>query len=257
MFYKTTLLKILFIVSVYLTEYSTFVREIGNTNKAMLPWLFAQKGKYNKMCCPLEPIRPSPAQVYLRKNTLISDTFLPKKSPLFMHSTLTNNGNSLCLFHGRQHTGTSVNFSSPWVQMVKIRPSGSVWENTKVDPALLLGPMTRATSQWRPKGWCASFRSSSGISIWLSKSRTLTSWVTFFKLMTTNVRMALVNQSLSFTHTTKTGFLTALYDKHFMIYLFIVPLAEQHHTLCTVLKLMRDTGSSWLCEQQGLKKPWL
>lgn len=29
----------------------------------MLPWLFAQKGKYNKMCCPLEPIRPSPTQV--------------------------------------------------------------------------------------------------------------------------------------------------------------------------------------------------
>lgn len=44
-----------------------FVREIGNTNKAMLPWLFAQKGKYNKMCCPLEPIRPSPAQVKLPK----------------------------------------------------------------------------------------------------------------------------------------------------------------------------------------------
>ncbi|XP_075904416.1 tRNA (uracil-5-)-methyltransferase homolog A [Nelusetta ayraudi] len=37
-------------------------KEIGNTNKAMLPWLFAQKGKYNKMCCPLEPIRPSPTQ---------------------------------------------------------------------------------------------------------------------------------------------------------------------------------------------------
>lgn len=37
-------------------------KEIGNTNKAMLPWLFAQKGKYNKMCCPLEPIQPSPTQ---------------------------------------------------------------------------------------------------------------------------------------------------------------------------------------------------
>lgn len=161
----------------------------------MLPWLFAQKGKYNKMCCPLESIRPSPAQVYLRKNTLISDTFPSKKSLLFMHSELTNNGNSLCLFHGRQRTGTSVNFSSPWVQMVKIRPSASAWENTKVDPALLSGPMTHATSHWRPKGWCASSRSSSGISIWLSKSRTLTSRVTFFKLMTTNVRMALVNNN--------------------------------------------------------------
>ncbi|CAL1616407.1 unnamed protein product [Knipowitschia caucasica] len=37
-------------------------KEIGNTNKAMLPWLFAQKGKYNNMCCPLEDIRPSPTQ---------------------------------------------------------------------------------------------------------------------------------------------------------------------------------------------------
>ncbi|KAJ0067697.1 hypothetical protein NL108_009839, partial [Boleophthalmus pectinirostris] len=40
--------------------------EIGNTNKAMLPWLFAQKGKYNKMCCPLEEIRPSPTQTGYR-----------------------------------------------------------------------------------------------------------------------------------------------------------------------------------------------
>lgn len=37
-------------------------KEIGNTNKAMMPWLFAQKEKYNKMCCPLETIRPSPLQ---------------------------------------------------------------------------------------------------------------------------------------------------------------------------------------------------
>lgn len=42
-----------------------FFSEIGSTNKAMVPWLFAQKGKYNKMCCPLEPIRPSPTQVSL------------------------------------------------------------------------------------------------------------------------------------------------------------------------------------------------
>ncbi|XP_020784009.1 tRNA (uracil-5-)-methyltransferase homolog A [Boleophthalmus pectinirostris] len=41
-------------------------KEIGNTNKAMLPWLFAQKGKYNKMCCPLEEIRPSPTQTGYR-----------------------------------------------------------------------------------------------------------------------------------------------------------------------------------------------
>uniref|UniRef100_A0A8C2IQX3 tRNA (uracil(54)-C(5))-methyltransferase n=1 Tax=Cyprinus carpio TaxID=7962 RepID=A0A8C2IQX3_CYPCA len=36
------------------------VAEIGNNNKAMLPWLFVQKEKFNKMCCPLEAIRPSP-----------------------------------------------------------------------------------------------------------------------------------------------------------------------------------------------------
>lgn len=41
-------------------------KEIGSTNKAMLPWLFAQKGKYNMMCCPLEDIRPSPAQTEYR-----------------------------------------------------------------------------------------------------------------------------------------------------------------------------------------------
>uniref|UniRef100_A0A8C2IPP9 tRNA (uracil(54)-C(5))-methyltransferase n=1 Tax=Cyprinus carpio TaxID=7962 RepID=A0A8C2IPP9_CYPCA len=36
------------------------IAEIGNNNKAMLPWLFVQKEKFNKMCCPLEAIRPSP-----------------------------------------------------------------------------------------------------------------------------------------------------------------------------------------------------
>ncbi|XP_029295426.1 tRNA (uracil-5-)-methyltransferase homolog A [Cottoperca gobio] len=41
-------------------------REIGSTNKAMLPWLFAQKGKYNNMCCSLEAIRPSPTQTEYR-----------------------------------------------------------------------------------------------------------------------------------------------------------------------------------------------
>ncbi|CAB1322138.1 unnamed protein product [Coregonus sp. 'balchen'] len=41
-------------------------REIGNTNKAMLPWLFVQKEKYKRMCCPLEDIRPSPSQIEYR-----------------------------------------------------------------------------------------------------------------------------------------------------------------------------------------------
>ncbi|XP_068461429.1 tRNA (uracil-5-)-methyltransferase homolog A [Clinocottus analis] len=41
-------------------------KEIGANNKAMLPWLFLQKGKYNKMCCALEAIRPSPTQTEYR-----------------------------------------------------------------------------------------------------------------------------------------------------------------------------------------------
>ncbi|KAF3850586.1 hypothetical protein F7725_012358 [Dissostichus mawsoni] len=41
-------------------------KEIGSTNKALLPWLFAQKGKYNRMCCSLEAIRPSPVQTEYR-----------------------------------------------------------------------------------------------------------------------------------------------------------------------------------------------
>uniref|UniRef100_A0A672QY67 tRNA (uracil(54)-C(5))-methyltransferase n=1 Tax=Sinocyclocheilus grahami TaxID=75366 RepID=A0A672QY67_SINGR len=41
-------------------------REIGNNNKAMLPWLFVQKEKYNKICCPLEALRPSPVQTEYR-----------------------------------------------------------------------------------------------------------------------------------------------------------------------------------------------
>ncbi|KAG5280873.1 hypothetical protein AALO_G00064960 [Alosa alosa] len=41
-------------------------REIGNTNKAMLPWLFVQKEKNNGTCCPLEKIRPSPVQTDYR-----------------------------------------------------------------------------------------------------------------------------------------------------------------------------------------------
>lgn len=35
-------------------------REIGFNNKEMLAWLYVQKNKNNNMCCPLEPIRPSP-----------------------------------------------------------------------------------------------------------------------------------------------------------------------------------------------------
>lgn len=38
-------------------------REIGNTNRALLPWLISQRHKHNKACCPLEGVRPSPQQV--------------------------------------------------------------------------------------------------------------------------------------------------------------------------------------------------
>ncbi|KAG9487535.1 hypothetical protein GDO78_007405 [Eleutherodactylus coqui] len=41
-------------------------KEIGSNNKALLPWLFVQKQKYNKVCCPLEEIRPSPVQTEYR-----------------------------------------------------------------------------------------------------------------------------------------------------------------------------------------------
>ncbi|XP_057599955.1 tRNA (uracil-5-)-methyltransferase homolog A isoform X3 [Hippopotamus amphibius kiboko] len=37
-------------------------KEIGNTNRALLPWLLSQRHKHNKACCPLEGVRPSPQQ---------------------------------------------------------------------------------------------------------------------------------------------------------------------------------------------------
>ncbi|XP_059531913.1 tRNA (uracil-5-)-methyltransferase homolog A isoform X4 [Myotis daubentonii] len=37
-------------------------KEIGNTNRALLPWLISQRHKHNKACCPLEGVRPSPQQ---------------------------------------------------------------------------------------------------------------------------------------------------------------------------------------------------
>ncbi|KGL84439.1 tRNA (uracil-5-)-methyltransferase A, partial [Tinamus guttatus] len=41
-------------------------KEIGNTNRALLPWLFVQKQKYNKMCCPVEGVKASPLQTEYR-----------------------------------------------------------------------------------------------------------------------------------------------------------------------------------------------
>lgn len=40
-------------------------KEIGSTNRALLPWLLKQRHKHNKACCPLEGVRPSPQQVRL------------------------------------------------------------------------------------------------------------------------------------------------------------------------------------------------
>ncbi|KAM4827539.1 tRNA (uracil-5-)-methyltransferase homolog A [Thomomys bottae] len=41
-------------------------KEIGNTNRALLPWLLTQRHKHNKACCPLEGVRPSPQQTEYR-----------------------------------------------------------------------------------------------------------------------------------------------------------------------------------------------
>ncbi|XP_012631998.1 tRNA (uracil-5-)-methyltransferase homolog A isoform X1 [Microcebus murinus] len=41
-------------------------KEIGNTNRALLPWLLAQRHKHNKACCPLEGVQPSPQQTEYR-----------------------------------------------------------------------------------------------------------------------------------------------------------------------------------------------
>ncbi|KFR08253.1 tRNA (uracil-5-)-methyltransferase A, partial [Opisthocomus hoazin] len=41
-------------------------REIGNNNRALLPWLFLQKQKYNKLCCPVEGVKASPLQTEYR-----------------------------------------------------------------------------------------------------------------------------------------------------------------------------------------------
>ncbi|KFW12766.1 tRNA (uracil-5-)-methyltransferase A, partial [Eurypyga helias] len=41
-------------------------KEIGNNNRALLPWLFLQKQKYNKLCCPVEGVEASPLQTEYR-----------------------------------------------------------------------------------------------------------------------------------------------------------------------------------------------
>uniref|UniRef100_A0A8C5KF25 tRNA (uracil-5-)-methyltransferase homolog A n=1 Tax=Jaculus jaculus TaxID=51337 RepID=A0A8C5KF25_JACJA len=41
-------------------------KEIGTTNRILLPWLLTQRHKHNKACCPLEGVRPSPQQTEYR-----------------------------------------------------------------------------------------------------------------------------------------------------------------------------------------------
>uniref|UniRef100_A0A8D1KKW5 tRNA (uracil-5-)-methyltransferase homolog A n=1 Tax=Sus scrofa TaxID=9823 RepID=A0A8D1KKW5_PIG len=41
-------------------------KEIGNTNRALLPWLLSQRQKHNKACCMLEGVKPSPQQTEYR-----------------------------------------------------------------------------------------------------------------------------------------------------------------------------------------------
>lgn len=152
-------------------NFHVFLREIGNTNKAMLPWLFAQKGKYNKMCCPLEPIRPSPTQVC---------TVYVYRIPPFVISILCSYA-VLCLCACelapptalvttsptlgatcRRSTGTSASSSSQWEPTARIRPSASAWASTKAARAPWSARRRRATCRPRPNGWSQSSRSSSG-----------------------------------------------------------------------------------------------
>ncbi|KAJ7309693.1 hypothetical protein JRQ81_007753 [Phrynocephalus forsythii] len=41
-------------------------REIGNNNRALLPWLFVQKEKYDGLCSPLDGVKASPIQTEYR-----------------------------------------------------------------------------------------------------------------------------------------------------------------------------------------------
>ncbi|KAM5189592.1 tRNA (uracil-5-)-methyltransferase homolog A isoform 2-T2 [Callospermophilus lateralis] len=49
-----------------LAKSTSSCREIGNTNRTLLPWLLTQRHKHNKACCPLEGVRPSPQQTEYR-----------------------------------------------------------------------------------------------------------------------------------------------------------------------------------------------
>uniref|UniRef100_A0ABM5F1P9 tRNA (uracil(54)-C(5))-methyltransferase n=1 Tax=Pogona vitticeps TaxID=103695 RepID=A0ABM5F1P9_9SAUR len=44
----------------------TLTREVGNNNRALLPWLFVQKEKYDGLCSPLEGVKASPLQTAYR-----------------------------------------------------------------------------------------------------------------------------------------------------------------------------------------------
>nr|AAI42551.1 LOC100101284 protein [Xenopus laevis] len=44
-------------------------KEIGVNNKPLMPWLFEQKQKYNRLCCPLERVIPSPIQTEYRNKS--------------------------------------------------------------------------------------------------------------------------------------------------------------------------------------------
>nr|XP_044988383.1 tRNA (uracil-5-)-methyltransferase homolog A isoform X3 [Jaculus jaculus] len=54
-------------------------KEIGTTNRILLPWLLTQRHKHNKACCPLEGVRPSPQQ------KLGSDEMAELKASLAQH----------------------------------------------------------------------------------------------------------------------------------------------------------------------------
>uniref|UniRef100_A0A2I2ZG89 tRNA (uracil(54)-C(5))-methyltransferase n=1 Tax=Gorilla gorilla gorilla TaxID=9595 RepID=A0A2I2ZG89_GORGO len=53
-------------------------KEIGSTNRALLPWLLEQRHKHNKACCPLEGVRPSPQQTEYRNKSPFDTVHIPE-----------------------------------------------------------------------------------------------------------------------------------------------------------------------------------
>lgn len=217
-----------------------FVREIGNTNKAMLPWLFAQKGKYNKMCCPLEAIRPSPAQVNLHKcvKTISSQTLFFTKT----HCSLC----SVC-----------------WL-VINLFPLCVSWQTEYRNKCEFL-ISTGANGEDKTIGFrlgkykggsCAVVGPADTCHVSAEAKRVVCQFQKFIRYQTVQNQAWGQRRTLLLSRWALTWEWLLIYDK-VLICLVVVSLTGLPRTLCTVLKRMKDTGSSWLCEPRGLKKPWL